>query len=236
MRGSRAARTMQSWLPVGVAVFVGRQSERAMLVALVANSRVVTLSGSGGCGKTRLAVEVLGDVVSRFRDGACWVDLPGVSEPAMVTSALGAAVDVHERPGETLTDVVAEQLHARHLLVVLDNCEPLVAACAELVATLSPACPQLHVLATSRVPLAVEGETTFGVAPLPVPGSHARSACSVARADSANLFEVRARQVDEDFRIDDENFLAVAENCQRLDGIPLAIELAAARVRVPAQV
>lgn len=222
----------QSGLPVGVAAFIGRESERAKMADLVADARVVTLTGSGGCGKTRLAMEVLGDVASRFRDGARWVDLQGVSEPAMVAAALGAAVDVHERPGQALTDTLAEQIHAWHLLVVLDNCEHLVEACAELVARLSSACPQLHVLATSRVPLGVEGEATFDVSPLPVPGPGAGSASMVVVADSARLFEVRARQVAADFRIGDDNSSAVADICRRLDGIPLAIELAAARVRV----
>jgi predicted ATPase/DNA-binding CsgD family transcriptional regulator len=229
---------MHSRPPVGVAAFVGRERECAKLADLFADVRIVTLTGSGGCGKTRLAVEVVGNVASRFPDGACWVDLQGVTEPAMVAAAVGAAVGVCERPEQVLVDTLAEQLRARHLLVVLDNCEHLVAACAALVATLSPACPQLHVLATSRVPLVVEGEATFEVAPLPVPDPAAGSASTVAAADAARLFEVRARQVAADFRISDENASAVAEICRHLDGIPLAIELAAARVRVlaPAQI
>jgi predicted ATPase/DNA-binding CsgD family transcriptional regulator len=223
---------MQRGLPVGVAAFVGRERERAKVADLVADARVVTLTGPGGCGKTRLALEVAGDVASRFPDGACWVDLQGVSDPGTVAAAVAAAVGVHERPQQALTDTLAEQLRARHLLVVLDNCEHLVAACAKLVAGLSSACPHLHVLATSRVPLVVEGEATFEVAPLPVPGPDARSASTVAAAEAARLFEVRARQVAVDFRIDDDNAVVVAEICRRLDGIPLAIELAAARVRV----
>ncbi len=221
---------MPNWLPVGVAAFIGREHERAKVADLLAG-RVVTLTGSGGCGKTRLALEVAGNVASRFRDGACWVDLQGVSEPGLVAPAIGGAVGVHERPDEALVDTLAEQLRARHLLVVLDNCEHLVEACAELVGRLSSACPQLHVLATSRVPPAVAGEATFDVAPLPVPDSNADSARTVEAADAARLFEVRARQVDTGFRIREDNAEAVAEICRRLDGIPLAIELAAARVR-----
>lgn len=223
---------MRSRLPIGVAAFVGRERERAKVADLVADARVVTLTGPGGCGKTRLAVEVAGDVASRFSDGACWVDLQGVGEPGLVASAVGAAVDVHERPEEALTDTLVEQLRARHLLVVLDNCEHLVEACAGLVGELSSACPRLRVLTTSRVPLIVDGEATFEVAPLPVPDADAVSPSSVAATDAARLFEVRARQVAADFRIGKDNASAVAEICRRLDGIPLAIELAAARARV----
>lgn len=128
---------MQSGLPVRVATFVGRERERAKVADLVAHVRVVTLTGSGGCGKTRLAAEVVGEVASRFSDGACWVDLQGVSEPRLVTTAMSAAMGIHEGPEQAMTDALAEELRARHLLVVLDNCEHLVETCAELVGSLS---------------------------------------------------------------------------------------------------
>ncbi len=223
---------MTSRLPVRVAAFIGRERERANVADLVASVRVVTLTGPGGSGKTRLAVEVAGQVASRFSDGAWWVDLQGVRESGLVAPAMGRAVGVHERPGQASADALAEGLRPRHLLVVVDNCEHLVEACAELVGELSSVCPRLHVLATSRVPLAVEGEATFEVAGLPVPDGEAGSASTVASAEAARLFEVRARQVSGDFRIGDDNASAVAEICRRLDGVPLAIELAAARVRV----
>src|SRR3990170_4682548 len=137
---------MGSGVPGGVAAFIGRERERAKAADLVADARVVTLTGPGGCGKTRLAVEVVWDVASWFSDGAGWVDLGGVGEAGLVAPAVGAAVDVHERAGQALTDTLAEQLHARHLLVVLDNCEHLVEACAELVGKFSPPCPKLRVM------------------------------------------------------------------------------------------
>ena len=127
---------MPSWLPVGVAAFIGRESECAKLLELVAGARVVTLTGTGGCGKTRLAMEVAGAAASRFSDGARWVDLQGVNAPELVAPTLGAAVGVHERPDEALVDTLAEQLRARHLLIVLANCEQVVEARAELVGLL----------------------------------------------------------------------------------------------------
>ena len=223
---------MRSEFPVGVAAFIGRKRERAKLADLIAKARIVTVTGSGGCGKTRLAKEVARDLESEFPDGAHWVDLQAVGEPVMVATAVAAAVGVPENPDEAAADALAARLAPRHLLLVVDNCEHLVDACAELIGDLVTVCPHLHVLCTSRVPLAVAGETTFELTGLPVPTSDASSVSAVAAADAARLFEIRARQVAPGFRMGEQNVSAVAEICERLDGIPLAIELAAARVRV----
>jgi len=229
---------MQRGAPVRVAAFIGRARERAKVAELLAETRVVTLTGSGGCGKTRLAMVVSEDIAGRFADGVRWVDLQVVSEPDRVALAVAEAVDVREQPGQALTDTLVEQLQEQHLLLVLDNCEHLVQACSQLVGDLIAACPRVNLLATSRVPLLVEGEASFEVASLPVPAPDARSGSMVASAEAARLFEVRARQVDSEFRIGDGNARAVAEICRHLDGVPLAIELAAARIRVltPSQI
>ena len=221
-----------SGLPAGVAPFVGRERERAELGALLGDARLLTLTGAGGCGKTRLALEAAAAAEPGFADGACWVDLGGLGDPSAVAGAVAAVVGVHERPAQALVDTLVEHLRERCLLVVLDNCEHLVGACATLVGALLRACPQVRVLATSREPLAIAGEVTFALAPLPVPAVGARSASAVGAADAARLFELRARQVQPAFRLTGDNASAVAEICRRLDGIPLAIELAAARTRV----
>ncbi len=225
-------------LPVAASVLIGRERERAEVAELLAGGRLVTLTGAGGCGKTRLAIEVAGEVAAGLGGGACWAELAGVSAPAMVASAVAEAIGVREEPGRRLVDTLVGELRSWRGLVVLDNCEHLVDACATVVAALLRSCPQVRVLATSRAPLVVDGETTWEVPPLSVPGPQARSVQQVAGADAPRLFELRAKQVRADFALTDDNAPAVASICRRLDGIPLAIELAAARVRVlsPAQI
>ncbi len=219
-------------LPVAVSTLVGRQQERAEVAELVAETRLVTLTGSGGCGKTRLALAVAHDVAAGFEHGARWVELSGVGAPGSVAQALADAVSVREAPGRTLVASVIDKLRVQRVLVVLDNCEHVVETCAELVAELLGACRHVSVLATSREPLAIDGETTWEVPPLRVPDPQARSADAVASAEAVALFEVRARQVRPDFAVTVDNAAAVGEICRRLDGIPLAVELAATRMRV----
>jgi predicted ATPase/DNA-binding CsgD family transcriptional regulator len=218
--------------PVGVTPLIGREGERSTLEGLVADARLVTLTGAGGSGKTRLAAAAATDTREWFRNGVCWVDLAAIGEGGMVLPALATAAGVHERPTEDLAETLTQQLLERELLVVLDNCEHLAEACAALVTRLLRDCPGVTVLTTSREVLAVAGETVFPVPPLSVPVVGARTAAEIGKADAVRLFELRALQVRPSFRLDDGNAVAVAEICRHLDGLPLAVELAAARVRV----
>jgi predicted ATPase/DNA-binding CsgD family transcriptional regulator len=220
-----------------VSALVGRERERAEARALLEDARLVTLVGSAGCGKTRLAAELGQDLSRGYADGVRWVELGATGAPN-VAVAVATALAVAERPGHSLVDTIVARLHDRDLLVVLDNCEHVVGACAMLVDRLLAGCLRLRVLATSREPLALGGEVLYPVEPLPLPVAGARTATEVGASDAVRLFGLRARQVEPHFRLDDGNAESVAVICRRLDGIPLAIEMAAARARVlaPAQI
>jgi predicted ATPase/DNA-binding CsgD family transcriptional regulator len=212
-------------LPVQVTSFVGRRRELAVVDELVGRGRLVTLTGSGGCGKTRLAVQAAAGLADRWRDGVWWVDLGPVTDPARVAEVAAATIKVMVEPvGEPLRALTV-QLRDRQLLVCLDNCEHLLDAGAELVDALLRSCPRVSVLATSREPLGVAGETVWRVP-------------SMVEDEAMCLFGERANQARPGFAIDDLNRDAVRTVCQRLDGIPLAVELAAAWVRAltPAQI
>lgn len=217
-------------LPVQLTSFVGRESEMGTVRGLLDEHRLVTLIGAGGCGKTRLALQVAAARLDDHPDGAWWVDLAPLSDPSLVPAALAGVLGVRESPVEPLAETVAAFLTNRRTLVVLDNCEHLIEACAALAARLVQACHAVTVLATSREPLRVEGETTWTVPSLSLPEE--RTTASLARCESARLFADRARSSQPMFAITEDDAPAVAEICARLDGIPLAIELAAARTRV----
>lgn len=207
-------------LPVSRTSFVGRVDELERLTDLLAAHRLVTLTGVGGAGKTRLAVEAAGRALGRFPDGVFYVDLAPVRDPDAVMSAIGAALNVQGESGQ-VDRVVAESVGPRDALIVLDTCEHLIDSCAEAVDVLLTQGRRLRVLATSREPLDLDGEHTMQVRSLPVGGDD----------DAAiSLFEQRARAAQSGFRVTAANHGHVKTICERLDGMPLAIELAAARV------
>lgn len=235
-----AAGSAGSVIPVALSPLVGRAVELADVARLLDEARVLTLMGPGGIGKTRLAQEIASGVASHYRDGVCWVDLTAARHPTMVASIVAAATGVHERRADDLVDTLVAHLRTRRSLLILDCCEHVVAGCVGLLEQLLPVCPGLTVLATSRESLAIDGEIGYVVPPMPVPEPGVELSVEDVEREvaSVGLFVQRARQVRTDFRLDESNVGAVAETCRRLDGIPLAIELAAARVRVlsPAEI
>lgn len=223
-------------LPHWVTSFVGRVEEKAELHKLVAISHVVTLVGAGGSGKTRLAVELARECGEAFADGVCYVDLAPLSDPALVGHQVAQALSVSDSSSDDLSHSLVAALKDRNLLLILDNCEHLVGTACEIVSTLLAGCGNLAVIATSREPLGIDGEITFWVAPLPLPRSDVPE--EIADSDAVTLFLDRAKRVRPDLRLHEEGVRAIGEICRRLDGIPLAIELAAARTRIlsPSQI
>jgi predicted ATPase/predicted Ser/Thr protein kinase len=220
-------------LPRQLTSFVGRERELADCARLLDQARLLTLTGAGGCGKTRLALRIAEAMLDGYPGGVWFVDLAPLTDASRVAHAVAAAVGVREEPGKSPAETLAAHLAPRRALVVLDNCEHLLHACADLVATLLAAGPGLRVVATSREGLAVAGEQAYAVPSLALPPAGAAPPLDVvAASESVRLFVERARLQQSEFEIGAENAAAVAEICRRLDGIPLAIELAAARVKV----
>ena len=206
-------------LPVQLTSFVGREAELTRVRELLANNRLVTLTGAGGVGKTRLAVQVAAQIASEFDGGVWYVDLAPITHPDLVRVTVARVLGLPDHPGRSTTDTLLRFVAERQMLVVLDNCEHLLDASAALVVALLKSCPGVRLLATSREPIGVAGEVSWRVP-------------SLSLSDEAiELFSDRARRVRPDFRVTDENAAAVGEICQRLDGLPLAIELAAARMQ-----
>ncbi len=212
--------------------FVGRERELTELCELLGVTRALTLCGPGGIGKTRLALRVLRTVVAAFPDGVCFVDLGDLWQPDLVISRVASALGVGEEPGRPLLDTLADAVGPRRLLLVLDNCEHLIDACAVACQRLLDASPGLSLIATSREPLRVAAETVWQVPPLSVaPAGPIESAEDANRYEAIRLFADRAAAALPGFTIGPANVGAVAALCRALDGVPLAIELAAARVR-----
>ena len=220
-------------LPVRLTPLVGRETELDDIVAALHRNRLITLTGPGGTGKTRLALAAARTAEASFPGGACWVALAQIDDPAIIGQAVATQLGVPDTPGQDPVEAIAKHVADHPMLIVLDNCEHLAEAAASLAEYLLAACPALVVLATSREALGVEGELSWQVPPLSLPeGGPAPTASELVTSDAVKLFEQRAQLVRPSFRITDENAAAVLSICQRLDGLPLAIELAAARMRI----
>jgi predicted ATPase/two-component SAPR family response regulator len=218
-------------LPLQLSSFVGREREMAEVEELLAEHRLLTLTGPGGCGKTRLALAVASELAEDFEDGAWWVGLASLSDPDLVAQAVAQALVVREAPGRSFVEALAEHLGPTKTLLVLDNCEHLVDACAALADALLHSCQRLKILATSREALGIAGERTWLVPPLTLPGREAQAG-DPAGSESVRLFVERASAAATGFALTLQNTPVVAQICRRLEGMPLAIELAAARTRV----
>jgi predicted ATPase len=218
-------------LPADTSSFVGRDRGLAELRVLLRGTRVLTLAGTGGVGKTRLALEVARAAEPSYRDGATLVELAAIAAPGLVPSAIAAALDVRALSGQKLVDALVEFLAPRSVLVVLDNCEHLLASVAELVNTMLRSAPGLTILATSREPLRLPGEVVFRVPSLDIPDpEHALGPSELLDYEAVRLFVERAHAASPGFVLDAENASDVARICFRLDGLPLALELAAGRL------
>jgi non-specific serine/threonine protein kinase len=222
-------------LPNQLTSFIGREKERAEVKRLLSTARLVTLTGSGGCGKTRLAVQVGSDLLSEFTDGVWLVDLAALGDPTLVLQTVASVLAVREEPGRPLLGTLSDSIGSKTLLLVLDNCEHLAAACAALAEGLLRLCPNLRILTTSREALGVMGEHRWRIPSLAVPDVRASTAKSrevAIQFESVRLFVDRAAAAQPSFSLTDQDASLVAQICHRLDGIPLAIELAAARVKM----
>jgi predicted ATPase/two-component SAPR family response regulator len=230
---SRAAGAPRGGLPLELTSFVGREQELAEVELLLDTTRLLTISGPGGCGKTRLALSMAANVAPGFSGGVYFVGLASIADPALVPGAVARTLGVREAPNFSVLEALEKRLEVDETLLLMDNCEHLVEACAGLADALLRSCPYLKILTTSREILGVSGEVVWAAPPLSVLDDRdAPSPEALLRHDAARLFVERARSVFPAFALTEEDAPALARLCRRLDGMPLAIELAAARTRV----
>ncbi|MGA2552368.1 MAG: adenylate/guanylate cyclase domain-containing protein, partial [Burkholderiaceae bacterium] len=229
----RNLETVPNNLPHRLSSFVGRRKDSEKVIELINESRLVTLFGAGGIGKTRLAVHIGNDALAQFPDGVWIVELAPIRSPAGVEEALAGVLGVVADESTTLIETLIAHVRDRRMLIILDNCEHLLEACAQLAKELLLYGNPTKLLATSRVPLAIEGEIVFSVAALAIPDEKsANHPEGLLAFDSVRLFVDRALSLEQGFRVSEKNAKAVQTICRRLDGIPLALELAAGRIGV----
>lgn len=228
-----AEKEISSNIPVPLTSFVGREQELKEIARLLSASRLLTLTGSGGVGKTRLAIHTANDMIGKFKDGVFWVGLVGVSDENLIPQVIAVSLNVREVSDEPLMETLKTYLKPKQVLLVIDNCEHLIRYCAHYVEQLLAACPKLKILATSIEALGIFHETTWQVPSLPLPEmQRSLSPRELQSYSSIELFNARAGNARNSFVLDERNASSVAQICHRLDGIPLAIELAAARIKV----
>ncbi len=227
--GSRARKHN---LPQPLTSFIGHEGDLAEYAEALERTRLLTLTAIGGCGKTRLGIELARMMLPSFLDGVWFVDLAPVADGERVATAVAAVLGVREEAERPIEETLTRHLEDKHLLLVLDNCEHVIAACAGLVQRWLTSASRVRMLATSREGLGIAGERVAAVRPLATPGASLRDPAAIAVFESVRLFADRARQVAPDFALTAANAPAIAEVCRRLDGIPLALELAAARVKM----
>ncbi|MBI5879293.1 MAG: adenylate/guanylate cyclase domain-containing protein [Chloroflexi bacterium] len=225
-------------LPIQLTSFVGRSVELAEVTRLLHDTRLLTLIGPGGTGKTRLSLQAAADMIDHFPDGVWFVELAPITDPAQVEQTIAAVFGVHEQPGVTLARALEDYVRYKQLLVVLDNCEHLIGAAAQAAQRLLQTGPQVKIVSSSREGLAIGGETIYQVPSLGLPAEGSTTPDALVQSEAVRLFVERAQAVQPAFALTAENAEAVCEICRRVDGIPLAIELAAVRVRLltPAQI
>ncbi|HEY1015225.1 MAG TPA: adenylate/guanylate cyclase domain-containing protein, partial [Herpetosiphonaceae bacterium] len=219
-------------LPVQVTSFIGREELISQSCQQLRQTHLLTLTGSGGTGKTRLSLQVAERLLRRFPDGVWFVELAPLSDPSLVPQAIGQAVRLREERDQPLMMTLGEYFGAKQMLLILDNCEHLIDAAAQAAEALLRQCPQLRVLATSREALSIAGETTLRIPSLQLPDPAGEDLEPLAASEAVRLLLDRVRAVQPSFALTAQNAAAIAAICRRLDGIPLALELAAARFKV----
>ena len=220
-------------LPIPLSSFIGRKREMSEVKHLLSSTRLLTLTGPGGSGKTRLAIQVGMDLVDTFKDGVWWADLSPLTEDSLVLQSIAKSLGVQEVINQPLPETLNAHLRSKHLLLIIDNCEHLIEACAQTIATLLTGCPQVKIIATSRESTRITGEQTWNVPTMRFPDPQKVSLTDLLMEyEGIQLFVERAKAVSTDFALTDENASFVAQICTDLDGIPLAIELAAARIKL----